>query len=163
MVVKCPRSVHDVRILKNSPSHKTIVEGDDAVPVCILGVPADPLLPNLMEEFSDGSRHQQSRFGYRMVSSIIVIECTFSGLKGRIMDISLDLSNAIFVCFVLYNYCEVHVETLSGEKLKEACSYEREFQPPTCAPGYGQAFNETSEKHIRQIFTEFFDQGHLMT
>ena len=74
------------------------------------------------------------------------------------MVISLDdLPNVIFACFVLRNYCEVHNETLSEEKLKEACRYEREFQPPNCAPGYGAAFNETSGKHIPQIFAKFFE------
>ena len=69
------------------------------------------------------------------------------------MDISFDdLPNVIFACFVLHNYCEVHSETPSEEKLKEACSYERESQPPTCAPGYGAAFNETIGKHIQQVF-----------
>ena len=94
----------------------------------------------------------------------MVIECAFGRLKGRwgalrrAMDISLDdLPNVIFSCFVLHNYCEVHGETLSEEKLKEVCNYEREFQPPTCAPGYGAAFNETSGKRIRQNFAKFFD------
>ena len=74
------------------------------------------------------------------------------------MDISLDdLPNVTFLCFVLQNYCEVHGETLSEEKLKESCRYEREFQPPICAPGYGAAFNETSRKDVRQILAKFFD------
>ena len=92
----------------------------------------------------------------------MVIERAFGRLKGRwgalwrAMDISLDhLPNVIFACFVLHNCCEVHGETLSEEKLKESSSYEREFQPPTY-PGYGVAFNETSRKHIRQIFAKFF-------
>ena len=44
------------------------------------------------------------------------------------MDISLDdLPTVIFAFFVLHNYCVVHGETLSEEKLKEAWNYEREF------------------------------------
>ena len=169
--------MHDARIFKNSTlnfklrdgsipaCHKTIVEGEDAVPVCILGDPAYPLLPCLMKEFANGgSTSTEQFFGYRMSSSRMVIECAFGRLKGRwgalrrAMDISLDdLPNVIFACFVLHNYCDVHGETLSEEKLKESCSYEREFRPPTCTPGYGAAFNVTSGKHIRQIFAKFFD------
>ena len=68
-------------------------------------------------------------------------------------------SHVTFACFILDSYCEVHEETLSEEKLKESCSYEREFQPPTY-PNYGAAFNETRSKHIRQLFAKFFP--HLM-
>lgn len=79
------------------------------------------------------------------------------GAQLQAMGISYDvLPNGIFALFVLHNYCEVHGETLSKEKLKESCSYEREFQPLTFIPGYGAAFSETSEKHIRQIFAKFF-------
>ncbi|XP_015753379.1 PREDICTED: putative nuclease HARBI1 [Acropora digitifera] len=177
VVVKGPGSVQDVRIFKNSTlkfklrdgfipaCYKTIVEGEDAVPVCILGDQAYPLLPYLMKEFANGgSTSTEQIFGYRISSSRMVIECAFGRLKGRwgalprAIDISLDnLPNVVFACFVLHNYCEVHRETLSEEKLKESCSYEREFQPTTCTPGYGAAFNETCGKHIRQIFAKFFD------
>jgi len=97
--------------------------------------------------------HQQSSFfGYRMSSSKMVIEFAFGQLKGRWgvlwqgMDISLDdLPNVRFACFVIHIYRNVY-----GEKLRESCSYER--VSPTCTSGYNAAFNETSRKHIQEIF-----------
>ena len=68
-----------------------------------------------------------------------------------------DLPNVIFACFVLHNYCEFHGETMTEETIREVCRYEREFQPPHHAPGYGAAVNEASGKDMRQIFVKYFD------
>ena len=77
-MIKWPGSVHDTRVLGNSgintklrekiipPCKKTIVDGEQAVPVCILGDAAYPLLPYLMKEFAR-----------------IVVECAFGRLKSR--------------------------------------------------------------------------------
>ena len=80
MVVKWPGSVHDARIFTNSTlnfklrdgsipaCHKTIVEGDDAVTVCILGHPAFPLLIYLIGHIQKAIRssimHSESELNH---------------------------------------------------------------------------------------------------
>ena len=177
VVVRWPGSVHDARIFSNSmifkelqngtipQSPRVIKDGEEPVPICLLGDAAYPLLPFLMKEFASGGiTREQQFFGWKLSSSRMVIECSFGRLKARWgclrrpMDINIkDLPCVIYACFVLHNICEIYKEPISSEREIAARQHDHSTQP-VCQPnGNTTLANNVSAKSIRQIFMSYFE------
>lgn len=177
VVVKWPGSVHDARMFANSqlnqmlrdevipPCKRQVIDGEDPVPVLLLGDPAYPLMPYIMKEYAaGGSTPREQYFGYKLCSARNVIECAFGRLKARFsclkraMDINIDdLPMVIYACFVLNNYCELNNECVHEELVRRSISYDREFQPPPSTNRYSTDKNEGEGKRVRSVLARFFD------
>ena len=101
--IKWPGSVHDARMFSTSTLSNDIRNGSiprfekvliEAVPICLLGDPAYPLLPCLMKEFANGGKDESEEFfGFRLSSAWMVIECAFGQLKARFGCLRISISN----------------------------------------------------------------------
>ena len=74
------------------------------------------------------------------------------------MDINIDdLPLVIYACFILNNYCELNNEYVHDELVKNAVSYDQDFQPPTQANRYVTDRNEIEGKWVRNVLAMFSD------
>uniref|UniRef100_A0AAY4DIJ9 DDE Tnp4 domain-containing protein n=1 Tax=Denticeps clupeoides TaxID=299321 RepID=A0AAY4DIJ9_9TELE len=145
VVITSPGSVRDARACANTrlirflrtgrvPAlEKQTVEGEEGIPISLLGDPADPLLPFLMKEYSNGGSMPQDRYvGLCLCRAHMVIGHAFGRLKARFhalkrpMDINLkDLPNVIYSCFVLHNYCEANKDYVDENSVLEAVQFDK--------------------------------------
>ncbi|XP_078021421.1 uncharacterized protein LOC144461775 [Epinephelus lanceolatus] len=125
-----PGRVHDARVFSNSSLYQqgqngTLLPGrsetiqDVDVPLVILGDAAYPLLPWLMKPYPEGrgTTQAQAAFNTCLSQTRMTVERAFGRLKGRWrcllrrsdFEVSF-ITDVIFACCVLHNFCESHNE-----------------------------------------------------
>ena len=174
--VRWPGSVHDSRIFNNGllsrmfqcniipDCPKSIVDGEEDVPICILGDEAYALQPFLMKEFvSGGSNYEQDVFGYRLSSARMTIEDCFGILKGRfrilksVINVNMDdLRTVIYVCFVLHNFLQIENE--SNEEYLDRNLEIRRATTTRRQRSTGTSFVNERARNIRNTYVKYFSQ-----
>ena len=136
--VKWPGSVHDARVYANIsinkkfsnkefPScYRELWPGHVGVSPILLGDPAYPVLPNVMEEFSSCTETKYVLFNNKLRTTRNQIECTFGRLKSRwrILNRVVDLDiyfavKLVYACFILHNFCECNRVEIQYDVLQE--------------------------------------------
>ncbi|XP_066286931.1 uncharacterized protein [Branchiostoma lanceolatum] len=149
-----PGSVHDARVLRNSPIFEQATREDGRtlfpkeftrrisgtdVPVVLLGDAAYPHLPWLTKPYPDNGHlnEEKSTFNYRHSRARMTVECAFGHLKGRWrclshqLNIDLDrVPTVVTACCVLHNICEEHGERFFNQwEVPAAAAYEPQVRP----------------------------------
>ena len=106
-----------------------LLPGRDAVPLLLLADPAYPLLPHCYT-------NEQVIFNQMLRSARNKVECAFGRLKARWqvlttpININLeDTPTLIYVCFVLYNFCERHKIQIDSSLLQRQMEIDQQQQP----------------------------------
>ena len=172
--------MHDARVFKNSlvkkqlvngaiPNiHKELVPRSTPVPALLIGDPAYPLLPNIMNEFTNCTDEKQLRFNTLLRSVRNQIECSYGRLKGRwrilnrAIDVDLDLAiNMIYSCFVLHNFCENNNEELNSDIVKMTIVNEKRCQDCVHHNQIDKlySYNSARGKLVRETIVEFMNDS----
>ena len=121
-----PGSVHDAKVFVNSSRNQILQNNlipntlhfprqnvNETIPNYIIGDPAYPLLPYCIKEDESYSNDAEVVFSSMLRSARNQILCAFGRLKARWaihtrkIDLKLEnVSNLIYACFVLHNFCE---------------------------------------------------------
>ncbi|KAI8516593.1 hypothetical protein Bbelb_051740 [Branchiostoma belcheri] len=148
-----PGSVHDARVLRNSPVFRRATRGNGLslfpqefnrrisgtdVPVVLLGDAAYPHLPWLMKPYPDNGHLSQEKttFNYRLSRARMTVECAFGRLKGRWRclsgELKIDLDRVptvVTACCILHNVCEQHGENYFNHWNIPAAAYNPQVRP----------------------------------
>ncbi|XP_078581876.1 uncharacterized protein LOC144865182 [Branchiostoma floridae x Branchiostoma japonicum] len=141
-----PGSVHDARVLRDSPFFTRMESGTMLpreltreiegvpVPVAVLGDAAYPQMPWLVKPYPDSGALSREKFdfNYRQSRARMTVECAFGRLKGRWrclskrLDVDLDnVPSIVAACCVLHNVCEIHGDQHQEELVLPANDVQR--------------------------------------
>ena len=176
IVVDWPGSVHDARVLSNSemyklgndgalfPDIKETILGQDIHP-CILGNPAYPMLPWLLEPFPEiqNTPRKHRRFNYRLSRPRMTVEDTFGRWKGRFPRFSkrIDMKvegviHLVAASCILHNISDLRRDPLFTEWFEQAQDSSYPQPEDGNVPFRMNARERANASDTRNILANFF-------